>query len=144
MIIIGSDHAGYSLKEEIKNYLQEINEDIVDVGAYSVDAEDNFSEFVVKMVKAYNMNKTSKIIAICGSGVGMNIGLNKNKGIFCVLGHNKAEVEKAREHNNVNALSLGGRVTSLEDAKEMISAFLNTNHLGGKYEERMKLIDIKD
>lgn len=143
MIILGCDHAGYELKEQIKSYLQQINEDIVDVGAYSVDSEDNFSEYVQKMAKAFKIDSSAKIIAVCGSGVGMNIGLNKIKGVFCVLGHTKEEVQKAREHNDVNALSLGGRVTKLEDAKQMIDAFLLTKHLGGKYKDRMTNIEIK-
>lgn len=141
MIIIGCDHGGYNLKEEIKNYLQEINEDIVDVGAYEIDNEDSFSVYVAKLVKAFNLNNNVKIIAFCGSGVGMNIGLNRNNGIFSVVGHSVEEVKKAREHNNVNALTLGGRVTSVEDAKKMVDVFLNTNNLGGKYLDRMNSLD---
>lgn len=143
MIIIGCDHAGFELKNKIKEYLQQINEDIVDVGAYLEDKEDDFSTYIHLMVKAFNLSENARIIAVCGSGVGMNIGLNKNKGIFSVLGHSVQEVEKAREHNNVNALSLGGRTTSFEDAKSMINVFLNTKHLGGKYLNRMIDIDLK-
>lgn len=141
MIIIGADHGGYELKENIKTYLQEQNEDILDVGAYNVDGEDNFSNFVVLMAKSFKEYPNSKIIAVCGSGVGMNIGLNKNKNIFCCLGHSVNEVKLAREHNNINALALGGRTTSLEEAKQMIEVFLKTEHLGGKYLQRMTDID---
>ncbi len=143
MIIIGCDHGGFELKEKIKVYLQELNEDIVDVGAYEIDSEDYFSDYVIKMVKAFSLNPDAKIIAICGSGVGMSIGLNKNKGIFCAVGHSEEEVKIAREHNNINALSMGGRVVNETLAKKMIDAFLNTNHLGGKHLERMIAIEIK-
>lgn len=142
MVIIGSDHAGFELKEQIKNYLQELNMSILDVGAYKLDPEDDFSQFVNLMAKSFEQNPKSQIIAVCGSGIGMNIGLNKQKGIFSALGHSVEEVSKAREHNNINALALGGRTTCFEDAKQMIDAFLNTKHLGGKYLKRMKDIDL--
>ena len=142
MIIIGSDHAGYELKEQIKTYLQEINCSILDVGAYKLDPEDDFSQFVNLMAKSFQQNPKAQIIAVCGSGVGMNIGLNKQKGLFSALGHSVEEIIKAREHNNINALALGGRTTSFENAKQMIDAFLNTKHLGGKYLKRMKDIDL--
>ena len=142
MIILGADHAGFDLKEELKNYLQELNEDILDVGAYKVDSEDDFSSFVKLMAKSFKDYPDSQIIAVCGSGVGMNIGLNKQKGIFCCLGHSTEEVSKAREHNNINALALGGRTTELENAKQMVKAFLTTEHLGGKYTKRMTDIDL--
>ena len=94
------------------------------------------------MAKSFKDYPDSPIIAVCGSGVGMNIGLNKQKGIFCCLGHSVEEVAKAREHNNINALALGGRTTELENAKQMVKAFLTTEHLGGKYTKRMTDIDL--
>lgn len=141
MIILGADHAGYQLKEEIKNYLIEQNEDIVDVGAFKLDNEDNFSTFVRLIKKAFMSNTEAKIIACCGSGVGMNIGINKIKGVFSCLGHSVEEVKKAREHNNINALTLGGRTTDFDLAKKMVEVFLNTENLGGKYIKRMEEID---
>ena len=143
MIIIGCDHAGFKLKENIKNYLQKLNLDIVDVGAFNEHSQDDFSKYALLMAKIFEDYKDAKLIAVCGSGVGMNIALNKQKGIFCVLGHSTKEVKKAREHNNVNALALGGRTTCVCRAKRMIKAFLNTKHLGGKYLKRMNDIDIK-
>ena len=141
MIILGADHAGYELKEEIKKYLIEQNEDIVDVGAFKIDNEDNFSSFVKLMSKAFEDNKNAKIIACCGSGVGMNIGLNKIRNVFCCLGHGVEEVAKAREHNNINALALGGRTTQFDLALKMVETFLSTEHLGGKYTKRMEEVD---
>lgn len=137
MIILGSDHAGFELKEKVKAYLMELGEDLVDVGAFNVDPEDDFSNYVSLMAKAKDESKNTRIIAVCGSGVGMCIGLNKKKNIFCVLGHNEEEVKLAREHNDVNALALAGRKTSFEEAKAIINVFLSTKHLGGKYARRM-------
>ena len=142
MIIIGCDHAGFELKEKIKKYLINKNEyAVVDVGAFKLDNEDNFSNYVNLMLKCFDENKSSKIIAVCGSGVGMSIGLNKHKGVFCVLGYSEEEVKTARLHNDVNALAIGGRVTSFSKAKKMIEVFLTTEHLNGKYKKRMEEID---
>ena len=94
----------------------------------------------IKKKQSENENQEIKIIAFCGSGVGVCIGLNKHKNILCAVGHNKEEVEKACLHNGINALALGGRVVSVEQAEEMIDVFLATKSLGGKYERRMKEI----
>ena len=142
MIILGSDHAGLELKEKLKEFLQKKGYDLVDVGAFKEDANDSFADYVKLMIKAFSQSKEAKIIAVCGSGVGMSIGLNRNKGIYCVLGYSENEVETARLHNNANALALGGRVLTLAKAKKLVDKFLNTEHLGGKYLERMKNLDI--
>jgi len=143
MIIIGSDHAGFQLKEKAKKFLEKKGEKFVDVGAFSIDESDDFSHYVSLIADAFEKNPKSKIISFCGSGVGINFGLNKHKNIRSVLGQNKNQVALARKHNNVNALSLAGRKTPLFCAKRMINAFLETENLGGKYERRMKEIEIK-
>ena len=142
MVILGCDHAGYDLKEKIKNYLVKKNMNIVDVGASSVDNNDDFSKYVLLLRKAFNMSPNCQIIAVCGSGVGMNIGLNKTKGIRCVLGNSVKQVRLARQHNDINAISFGGRNASFFKAKKMINAFFNTDFLGGKYKKRMDEIDL--
>lgn len=142
MIIIGADHAGFILKEKVKKYLQKEGFDVVDVGAFKVDDADDFSFYVKLLAKAFEQDKNNFIISVCGSGVGMNVGLNKHKGIRSVVGHSVEEVMLAREHNDVNALSLSGRTTSLVLAKKMVKAFLDTKSIKGKYEKRMKDIEI--
>lgn len=161
MIILGADHGGFELKERIKEKLCGENYSVVDVGAFEIDSEDDFSKFVKLMCNAFdnatgnlspqesheNLSKNNgenaeiedvKIIAFCGSGVGVSIGLNKHRNIFCAVGHSKEEVEKACLHNGINALALGGRVTTLEDAEKMVDVFLSTDSLGGKYARRMQ------
>lgn len=167
MIILGADHGGFELKEKIKEKLCKENYSVVDVGAFEIDSEDDFSKFVKLMCNAFdnatkenlscekspknneNLGKNNeekakiedvRIIAFCGSGVGVSIGLNKHRNIFCAVGHSKEEVEKARLHNGINALALGGRVTTLEDAEKMVDVFLSTKSLGGKYVRRMQEI----
>ncbi len=164
MIILGADHGGFELKERIKQKLCSENYSVGDVGAFEIDSEDDFSKFVKLMCNAFdnatsgnlssqendeNLGKNNeknaeiedvRIIAFCGSGVGVSIGLNKHRNIFCAVGHSKEEVEKARLHNGINALALGGRVTTLEDAEKMVDVFLSTKSLGGKYARRMQEI----
>ncbi len=144
MIYLLCDHAGFELKEYVKNKLCKEQRNIVDIGAYKQDESDDFSSFVGILKNTFDpAKKEDKIIALCGSGVGMCIGLNKIKGVRCVLGHSVEEVKLARAHNDVNALSLGGRVTSKISAGKMVEAFLGTNTLGGKYKKRMDEIEIK-
>lgn len=143
MIIIGADHAGFELKEKLKNFLQKKEEKIVDVGAFSLDENDDFSFYVNLLKKEFSKDENNRIISVCGSGVGMNVGLNKQKNIRGIVGHNAKEVKLARQHNNINALSLSGRTTSFKAAQKMVNAFLNTSELKGKYERRMREIELK-
>ena len=142
LIIIGADHAGLELKEKVKTWLTEKPIDIVDVGAFSFDKMDDFSKYVLLIRKCFDQNKDAKIIAFCGSGIGMNIGLNKHKNIRCVVGHSVEEVSIAVRHNNINALALGGRTTTLAKAKKMIEEFLSCKALKGKYAKRMQDIEL--
>lgn len=140
LIILGSDHAGLALKEQIKSYLEN-SHNIIDCGALVLDKDDDFSKYVLLMRKTFDQNPEARIVAVCGSGVGMSIGLNKHKNIKCVLGHSVEEVVKARQHNNVNALSLSGS-TNIDLAKSMIDAFLSTKSAKGKYQRRMSEIEL--
>lgn len=156
MIILGADHGGFELKEHIKQMLAKKGYSIVDVGAFEMDENDDFSHFVRLMCNAFdkapsdasaerkdeNVCSDVRILAFCGSGVGVSIGLNKHRDIFCAVGHSKEEVEKARMHNGINALALGGRVTTKENAEEMVEAFLTTDSLGGKYARRMQELSL--
>lgn len=142
LIILGSDHGGYEIKEKIKNWLIKQNFNIVDTGAFSLDNNDDFSKYVLLMRKCFDENSDAKVISFCSSGVGMNIGLNKHKGIKCIVAHNVEEVRLACQHNGINALSIGGKHTSLIKAKSMISCFLNEKSLKGKYAKRMQDIEL--
>ena len=140
MIVIGCDHGGFELKNIIKDYLVDLDEMVLDVGAFEIDDLDDFSTYA-KLVAKNMKEENAKGIAICGSGVGMCIALNKFKGIYAVNGIDEEKVKLAREHNNVNALCLGGRMVEVDSAKKMVKAFLDTEFLGGKYQKRIDDID---
>lgn len=140
MIVIGCDHGGFELKNIIKDYLVDLDEIVLDVGALEFDELDDFSTYA-KLIAENMKNENAKGIAICGSGVGMCIALNKFKGIYAVNGIDEEKVKLSREHNNVNALCLGGRMVEVDSAKKMVKAFLETEFLGGKYQKRIDDID---
>lgn len=144
MIILGCDHGGFKLKEQIKTFLTKEGESIVDVGAFKFDKEDDFSKFVLLMRSAFSKDNSSKIIAVCHSGIGMSIGLNKYKGIRCALGVNEEEIKLARKHNDINAIAFGEKDMSIRKAKKIIRVFLETESLGGKYKRRMDEIELKN
>ena len=144
LIFVGADHAGFELKEKLKKYLASKGENIVDVGAFEIDEKDDFSKYANLLADCFEKNKNARLIACCGSGVGMSIALNKKKHICACVGHGAKEVKLARAHNNINALCLGGRTTCFLTAKRMTKAFLTTDFLGGKYQKRMKDIEIKN
>ena len=144
MIILGCDHGGFKLKEQIKTFLTKEGESIVDVGAFKFDKEDDFSKFVLLMRNAFSKDNSSKIIAVCHSGIGMCIGLNKCKGIRCALVVNEEEIKLAREHNDINAIAFGEKDMSIRKAKKIIRAFLETESFGGKYKRRMDEIELKN
>lgn len=141
MIIFGADHAGFELKEYLKTYLYNLGYEIYDAGAYEQDPEDSFADIVPKAIKVLKENKDNKAIVICGSGVGVCVASNRYKGVYACNAHSPKEISKAREHNNINVLNLGGRVISKGKAKKIVDAFLKTEHLGGKYLKRMQKLD---
>lgn len=140
MIVIGCDHGGLELKNKIKDYLVDLDEIVLDVGAFEFDELDDFSTYA-KLIAENMKEEGAKGIAICGSGVGMCIALNKFKGIYAVNGIDAEKVGLARQHNNVNALCLGGRMVDEKEAEKMVKAFLDTEFLGGKYQKRIDDID---
>ncbi len=129
---IGSDHAGFELKEKIKKYLCERKISFEDVGPNDYDANDDFNDFAKKLVKNVKKNKNSKGILICGSGQGMAIQANKYLGIRCALCWNKEIGKQAKEHLNANVISLPGKHINIRTAKEIIDIWLKTKTLTKK------------
>ncbi|MBW2988725.1 ribose 5-phosphate isomerase B [Candidatus Woesearchaeota archaeon] len=123
-IMIGSDHAGFELKESIISFLKQLGYNPEDMGAYSKDSVDY--PLIAKKV-AQKVAKTSSIgILICGTGIGMSIASNKIKGIRAALCYDESCAALAREHNNANILCLGARTPSAKSYKKIIKRFLTT------------------
>lgn len=123
-LIIGSDHGGFKLKEQLMKYLEDKEFDIDDIGSES-EASCDYPDFAEKVAK--KVRKTGNFgILICGTGIGMCITANKFKGIRAALCHDEYTAKMAREHNDANVLCMGGRTTPLENAKKIADIFLNT------------------
>jgi len=137
-LIIGSDHAGFKLKEKIKEYLKEY--DIEDLGTFSEEPVDY--PLIGKKVAEKVTKTKEKGILICGSGIGMSITANKTKGIRAALCYDKETAKLARQHNNANILTLGARTDSAKDYKEIVKTFLTTESpKEPRHKRRVKQMD---
>lgn len=139
-IAIGSDHAGFHLKEEIKNFLSSEGHDVVDFGASSADRSD-YPDYAKKVAQDVGSSKSKFGILVCGSGFGMCIAANRFKNVRAVVLRGVSEAEITRKHNDANIACLGERVTDVESAKKIMNAFFNTAFEGGRHEARVKKID---
>ena len=125
-VYLGTDHAGFEFKEQIKKYLIQEHYDVVDCGAYSFDKNDDYPDFIAKAAIGVSKDLNSKGIVFGKSGAGECIIANKIKNVRAVLGFNTENVKMAREHNDANILSLGSAFTSTKSAKELVTTFLQT------------------
>ncbi len=139
-IAIGSDHGGFSLKEEIKEYLKTFdNMEVIDKGCFDENSV-NYPDFAQKVGEAVAQGECDKGILICGTGIGISIAANKIKGIRAALCHDHLTAYLAAEHNNANILCMGGRTTGIETAKDMVKVWLKTKFGGGRHQTRINLI----
>lgn len=140
-VIIGSDHAGYDLKEEIRNYLMgKSTHNIKDLGAFSMEPVD-YPLVGHKLAKQIAEGSFTRGILICGSGIGMSIVANRYRKVRAALCHNLYTVSLSRKHNDANVLVLGGRVLGVGLALEMVELFLGTDFEGGRHLRRVEEID---
>ena len=127
-IYIGSDHAGYELKEKLKIYLGSLDCEVTDKGAFNLDPTDDYPDFIRPVANEVTKDENSFGIILGGSGEGEQISANKIDGIRAIeyYGGNLEIIKLGREHNNANVLSLGARFMTEEEAKEAVRIFLQT------------------
>ena len=138
-IAVGSDHAGFVLKQAIIKHLIETGNEVKDYGCYSEDRAD-YPDFAHPVAKEVEAKKADFGILICGSGNGINMTANKHKGIRSALCWNSEIAELARLHNNANIIALPARYINEEEAKKSVNIFLNTPFEGGRHTDRVKKI----
>ena len=131
-IFIGSDHAGYELKEKIQTYLKELGHETEDMGAFEYEADDDFPDFIKPVAQAVANNNESMGVILGGSGQGEAMCANKVPGIRATVyyGGNLYIIKLARDHNNANILSLGARFITEEEAKNAVKGFLDLKFSG--------------
>ena len=140
-LVIGGDHAGYEYKEMIETLLIEKGYEVTDFGTNSLDSCD-YPDFVHPVAESIE-NKTAQLgVLVCGSGNGVSMTANKHKDVRAALCWNKELAELARLHNDANILSIPSRFVSVEDAKAMVLAFLETDFEGGRHQKRVDKINL--
>lgn len=124
-VFLGSDHAGFGLKEEIKKHLHKKGFEVQDLGTDSEESTD-YPDYAAKVAKNVASGKGALGIVVCGTGTGTAIAANKVYGIRAAQATSVYLAQMAREHNDANVLSLGSRVTKTKEALKMVDAFLST------------------
>jgi ribose 5-phosphate isomerase B len=139
-IAIGSDHAGFRYKEEIKRWLTERGHEVHDFGTHSEESVD-YPLFIRPAAEAVVRGECERAIVLGGSGNGEAMAANRLKGIRCALCWNEETARLARQHNDANALSIGQRMIPLETALEIVRLWLETPFEGGRHVRRIELLD---
>ena len=140
MIAIGNDHGGYKLKEEIKKYLEEKNIEYKDFGSMNEERTD-YPIYAEKVAKAIQNKECDLGILLCRSGYGMTVAANKFKGIRAAAIYNEESAKFAKADDNINIITLGGDYLTVNEAICIIRNWLGTEFKGGRYEERLKMIE---
>ena len=138
-VCIASDHAGYKLKEDIKNFLISKNISIFDLGPVNKNSVD-YPDFAKKVSNRVKINKKDVGILVCGSGLGMNMAANKHKNIRAAQCFNIKSSKLSRLHNDANIITLGSRLLTKKNALNCVMAFLSTKFEGGRHLKRIKKI----
>ena len=138
-ICISSDHAGFNLKEDIKNYLINKNISIFDLGPYEKKSVD-YPFYAKKLANRIKAKKSDLGILVCGSGTGMAICANKIKTIRAAVCYNIRSTRLSRQHNNANIIALGARLTKKSLSLKLVETFLKTKFKGGRHLKRIKKI----
>lgn len=138
-IALGADHAGYELKEKIKQHLQQRQIAVQDDGTNSTESVD-YPDFAAKVAHDVSGRRADLGILVCGSGIGMAISANKIDGIRAANVSSEYEAQMSREHNNANVLALGSRILKEDEAIRIVDKWLATSFAGGRHERRVEKI----
>lgn len=138
-LAMGADHAGYLLKDRIRQYVTDHGHQVIDEGTNSSDSVD-YPDFALKVAEDVIAGRAERGILVCGSGIGMAITANKVPGIRAANVSNAYEAQVSREHNNLNVLTLGARILDENDAKHIVQIWLDTPFSGGRHSGRLDKI----
>ena len=140
-IYIGADHRGYELKEKIAHWLFDMEYPYQDLGAHSLDPNDDYTKYAEEVASLVAGNEGSRGVLLCGSGVGVDVVANKFDGIRSSIGKDVFQVEAGRNDDDMNILVIAADFTEERDAKAMLIAFLETKFAGkARYERRLQEI----
>ncbi len=138
-VALGSDHAGFLLKQHLLTYLQGLGHETLDVGAFSLDSVD-YPDSAAQVGEKLRSGQAERGIVVCGSGIGISIAANKMSGVRAALCHEPVSARLSREHNDANVLALGERLTTPMMAEEIVKVWLETPFAGGRHQNRIDKI----
>ena len=138
-IALGSDHAGFHIKETIRQFLENLGYPVDDLGTWSEESVD-YPDYGKAVGESVAARKDDYGLAVCGTGIGISIAANKVPKIRAAVAHDVSTARLAREHNDANVLAMGGRIVNGALAIEMVQAFLNTSFQGGRHARRVEKI----
>jgi ribose 5-phosphate isomerase B len=135
-IAIASDHAGFELKTQLKQELERLGFEPVDLGTDGPASVD-YPDFALKMAETLKAGTVSRGVLVCGSGIGISMAANRHPQVRAALCHDHLTAKLARQHNNANVLCLGGRTTGADVARDCLQVFLGTEFEGGRHQNRV-------
>jgi ribose 5-phosphate isomerase B len=135
-IALAADHAGYMLKDELVGWLREQGQDVTDLGTNGPESVD-YPEYGRRLADALASGQAERGIAVCGSGIGISIAVNREPRCRCARVDDPLSAQLAREHNDANVLAFGARLIGSDMAKACVAAFLDTDFAGGRHKRRV-------
>ena len=135
-IALAADHAGYLLKDELVRWLREQGHEVADLGTNGPESVD-YPEYGRKLARAVAQGEADRGIAVCGSGIGISIAVNRNPSCRCARVDDPLSAQLSREHNDANVLAFGARLIGSDMAKACVAAFLDTDFAGGRHQRRV-------
>ena len=136
---VGADHAGFRIKERLKEVLVELGHDVVDAGPDSEDSCD-YPDFAKKVAKAVGSGKADRGVLICGTGIGMSMVANRSEGVLAACVHDRVTAEMSRRHNNSNVFCAGARIVPAGEIESNLRTWLETPFEGGRHSRRVDKI----
>lgn len=138
-IAIGCDHGGIVLKDAVTSTLEALGAEVVDLGTNSLDSVD-YPTYGLKVAETVASGQCDAGVIMCGTGIGISISANKVPGIRCAVVTNTYMAQLTKNHNNANIISLGGRVITPDEAKDIVTAWYTAEYEGGRHQRRLDMI----
>jgi ribose 5-phosphate isomerase B len=138
-IALAADHAGVDLKDDLAGWLKELGHEVEDLGTKGHESVD-YPDFGARMAEAIKNGRAERGIAVCGSGIGISIAINREPACRCARVDDPLSAQLAREHNDANVLAMGARLIGSDMARACVLAFLDTSFAGGRHQRRVDMM----
>ncbi|MDR6291227.1 MULTISPECIES: ribose 5-phosphate isomerase B [Inquilinus] len=140
-VAIAADHAGYTLKDQLKPVIEAHGLTVLDLGTNGPDRVD-YPDFGHAVAVAIRTGRATRGLVVCGTGIGISIATNRHRGVRAALCHDVTTARLSRQHNDANVLALGARIIGFETAQDCLAVFLSTAYDGGRHGDRIAKIDV--